>query len=60
MREVVMDEIEPASGAEVLTNGVRVRVFFPAEAWVRMQRMSKKLAIEEKTLLCVLASFQLV
>jgi peroxiredoxin family protein len=53
------EEITPAAGAEVLANGVRVRVFFPFEAWTRFQKMSKRLALEEKTLVRVLASLQL-
>ena len=55
----IADEIRPAAGAEVMTNGVRVRVFFPFEAWVRFQAMSDRLALEEKTLVRVLASLQL-
>lgn len=55
----VIDEVVPAAGAEMMTNGVRVRVFFPYEAWVRFQKMGKRLALEEKTLVRVLASLQL-
>ncbi len=53
------DEITPAAGAEVTTNGVRIRVYFPFEAWKRFQKMSRTLALEEKTLVRVLASLQL-
>ena len=54
-----IDQVVPAAGAEMMTNDVRVRVFFPYEAWVRFQKMGKRLALEEKTLVRVLASLQL-